>query len=95
MASEVRGIAIEAMMTMIRADLACLNIKHEVFRALADPCGRRRFGRRGDSKTAAARSRLCRAPSAAEGQVVVRIGRIASRPCSDQRLSATTPTGHS
>src|SRR3984893_618810 len=28
---EVRGAAIDAMMAMIRADLACLNIKHEVF----------------------------------------------------------------
>jgi arginyl-tRNA synthetase len=28
---EVRAIAIDAMMAMIRADLACLNIKHEVF----------------------------------------------------------------
>ncbi len=28
---EVRGAAIEAMMAMIRADLACLNIEHEVF----------------------------------------------------------------
>ncbi|MGH6823142.1 MAG: arginine--tRNA ligase [Methylocella sp.] len=28
---EVRGIAIDAMMAMIRADLACLNIEHEVF----------------------------------------------------------------
>src|SRR5205807_292706 len=28
---EVRGAAIDAMMAMIRADLACLNIEHEVF----------------------------------------------------------------
>jgi arginyl-tRNA synthetase len=28
---EVRAVAIEAMMAMIRADLACLNIEHEVF----------------------------------------------------------------
>ncbi len=28
---EVRGSAIDAMMAMIRADLACLNIEHEVF----------------------------------------------------------------
>ena len=29
--NEVRSAAIDAMMAMIRADLACLNIKHEVF----------------------------------------------------------------
>jgi arginyl-tRNA synthetase len=28
---EVRGVAIEGMMAMIRTDLACLNIEHEVF----------------------------------------------------------------
>ena len=28
---DVRGVAIEGMMAMVRADLACLNIEHEVF----------------------------------------------------------------
>ena len=57
---EVRGAAIDAMMAMIRADLACLNIKHEVFfseRSLTRG-RRRRFSRRGDRRAAPARSRL-------------------------------------
>ena len=57
---DVRAVAIEAMMAMIRADLACLNIEHEVFfseRSLTRGGGWR-FGCRSDRRIAPARSRL-------------------------------------
>ena len=65
----VRETAIDAMMAMIREDLAALNIRHDLFfseRSLqlgAD--GKRRRG--GDIKPAGQEPRLRRTPAAAQG----------------------------
>ena len=69
----VRGFAIDAMMDMIRADLAAMNIRHEVFflRTLADRPQRRSErcrGRRGD-QIARRRTNLRGQAAATQGPV--------------------------
>ena len=94
MADRVRGHAIETMMAMIRTDLACLNIEHEVFfseRSLTHGDG-------GDL-VAGAIAALRKLGLVYEGRLPPPKGepaedwRIASRLCSNRRTLATTPTG--
>ena len=91
-----RKRAIEAMMAMIRDDLAALNIAHDVFaseRALTGADGGEdQVARRsnGCGRKALSTRAGCRRPRAARPPTT---GRIASRPCSARPASATTSTG--
>ena len=90
----VRSFAIDAMMDMIRADLAAINIRHDVF-----------FSERSLTQGADGRTRCARVIEdlRARGLVYVgrlpppkghcrTIGRTASRRCSSRPTSATTST---
>ena len=91
----VRDAAIDAMMEMIRDDLAALNITHEVFfseRSLHDssmvrPMLKQRL--RILAPRVWSMKDVCLRPRAS----FPTIGKIASRPCSAPHPSATTSTG--
>jgi arginyl-tRNA synthetase len=91
----VKDRTIDAMMAMIREDLAALNVHHEVFfseRTLHADNARAR-SRTAINDLTLQGPRLQGQAAAAEGRSCPRTGKTASRRCSARPPSATTSTG--
>ncbi len=92
----VRADVIEAMMGLIRADLAALNIRHEVFfseRSLTRDEGHGSAVERDDRRVCGSAASSTRAGCRRPRDSCPTIGRTASRRCSARRISGTTSTG--